>query len=75
MSDPKIFHKVTSDRTDAAANRAARTRSIRTALLVAIATTVWGTMAFVLIPDTRAALVATILIGLATLTVRLLETD
>jgi hypothetical protein len=32
-------------------------------------------MAFVLISDRGAALLATILIGLATLTVRLLETD
>jgi hypothetical protein len=75
MSGPNIFHKVASDRTGAAANRSARMRSIRTALLATVATTVWGTMAFVLIPDTRAALLATILVGLATVTVRMLETD
>ena len=75
MSDQNIFHKTTGDQADVATKRAARARTIRTALLVLIATAVWGTMAFVLISDRGAALLATILIGLATLTVRLLETD
>ena len=75
MSDPNIFHKATGDRTDAAATRAARARTIRTAVLVFVSTAIWGVMAFVLITDRGMALVATILVGLAALTVRLLETD
>ena len=75
MSDPNIFHKTSGDQIDAAANRAARARSIRSAVLVFISTGLWGVMAFVLISDTGTAMLATILIGLATLTVRLLGTD
>jgi len=75
MSDPNIFHKTRGDQTDDAANRAARARTVRTALLVFVSTAIWGVMAFVLISDTGTAMLATILIGLATLTVRLLGTD
>jgi hypothetical protein len=75
MSDPNIFHKTSGDQIDAAANRAARARSIRSAVLVFISTGIWGVMAFVLIADRGMALIATILVGLAALTVRLLETD
>ena len=75
MSDPNIFHKTRGDQTDAAANRATRARAVRTAVLVLGSTAIWGVMAFVLISDTATAMLATILIGLATLTVRLLGTD
>jgi hypothetical protein len=75
MSDPNIFHKTRSDQTDAAATRAVRARTVRTAVLVLRSTAIWGVMAFVLISDTATAMLATILIGLATLTVRLLGTD
>jgi hypothetical protein len=75
MSDPNIFHKTRGDQTDAAANRATRARTVRTAVLVLGSTAIWGVMAFVLISDTGTAMLATILIGLATLTVRLLGTD
>jgi hypothetical protein len=75
MSDPNIFHKASGHQIDAAANRAARARTIRTAVLVLVSTAIWGVMAFVLISDTGTAMLATILIGLATLTVRLLGTD
>ena len=75
MSDPNIFPKTSGHQIDAAANRAARARTIRTAVLVLVSTAIWGLMAFVLISDTGTAMLATILIGLATLTVRLLGTD
>jgi hypothetical protein len=75
MSDPNIFHKTRSDQTDAAATRAVRARTVRTVVLVLGSTAIWGVMAFVLISDTATAMLATILIGLATLTVRLLGTD
>ena len=50
MSDPNIFHKTRGDQTDDAANRAARARTVRTAVLVFVSTAIWGVMAFVLIP-------------------------
>jgi len=67
VSDPNIFHKTKGDQTDAAANRAARARTVRTAILVLVSTAIWGVMAFVLISDTGTAMLATILIGLAKL--------
>jgi len=75
MSDPNIFHRTIRDQNDSVAQRASRARLIRTALLVVTATAVWGAMAFVLISDKGTAMLATILIGLAALTVRLVETD
>jgi len=75
MSDPNIFHRTTRDQNETVARRASQARLNRTVLLVVIATTVWGVMAFVLISDRGTATLATVLIGLAALTVRLVETD
>jgi hypothetical protein len=71
MSDP-VFRK-TKLSMELDPQRAASTRSNRTALLVIISTVIWGVVAFSLINDTRIAIIATALIGLSALTTRIFD--
>jgi hypothetical protein len=74
MSDPRVFRKAKLP-IGLDAKRASHTRLIRTALLVIASTAIWGLVAFLLINDTRTAVIATVLIGLAALTVRIFDHD
>ena len=74
MSDPRVFRK-TKLSIGLDAKRASHTRLIRIALLVITSTAIWGLVAFLLINDTRTAVIATVLIGFATLTVRIFDYD
>jgi hypothetical protein len=66
MSDPDVFRKTKL-------SRSASARSNRRAILVIVSTAVGGLLAFSLINDARAALIATALIGLSALTTRIFD--
>ena len=74
MSDPNIFRRTRLSK-ELDTGRAASTRSIKTVVLVAISTVIWGFAAFLLIKDTGMAVIATVLIGLAALTTRIFDND
>jgi hypothetical protein len=74
MSDPNIFRRTRLSK-ELDTGRAASTRSIKTVVLVAISTVIWGLAAFLLIKDTGMAVIATVLIGLAALTTRIFDND
>jgi len=74
MSDPNIFRKTRLSK-GMDTRRAASTRSIKTVVLVVISTVIWGLVAFLLIGDTRVAVTAIVLIGLAALTTRIFDND
>jgi hypothetical protein len=74
MSDPNIFRKARLSK-ELDSGRASSTRSMKTVMLVAVSTVVWGIVAFLLIKDTGIAVIATMLIGLAALTMRIFDND